>query len=209
MLPLCPGFLAERVHKNRSLYQGKLGEQIASPLVTLIDDGLKKEGFQVSSFDDEGMPSQRTVVVEKGVLKNYLYDFNSAKKDGVNSTGNARRQNYKEFPNSALTNFYLQPGNHTVEEMISGTCEGFYVLNLTGVGSGTNPISGDFSVGAVGIWIKDGKLSHPVRGVTISGNFIDMLNDIIQIGNDLTFNFVTKFMGMPSILVRKLMVTGS
>ncbi|MCK4259279.1 MAG: TldD/PmbA family protein [Halanaerobiales bacterium] len=206
--PFGSGFLAGRVQKNKSYFKGKLGEKVASSLVTLIDDGLLEGGFQTTPFDDEGIPSQKTIVVEKGILKSYLYDTYSAGKAGISSTGNSRRKSYQELPESTLTNFYLQPGNYTKEEMISEMKEGLYILNLSGVGSGTNPISGDFSVGALGIWIKDGKLTHPVSGVIIAGNFFEMLNDIVQIGNDMSFNFITKFMGMPSILVRKLMVTG-
>ncbi|AZR73730.1 hypothetical protein BBF96_10240 [Anoxybacter fermentans] len=207
--PFVPGFLAEKVQKGKSLFKGKLGREIANPLVTLIDDGLKKEGLMTAPFDDEGIPSKETVVVENGVLKNYLYDSHTARIDGVISTGNSRRKSYRDFPEASPTNFYLKPGNDSLEEMIAGIEEGFLVLQLSGVHSGANPISGDFSIGASGIWIKDGKLAQPVRKVTIAGNFSQLLKDIIKIGNDLTFNPLTGFMGTPSFLVRKLAVSGT
>ncbi len=203
-----PGFLGENVQKNKSMFKGKLNTQIANPLVTLIDDGLREDGLRAAPFDDEGVPSQRTIVVEQGVLKSYLYDTNSARVDNLCSTGNAHRRSLKDYVEVAPTNFYLEEGEHSLDEMIAGIEEGFLVMGLSGVHSGTNAISGDFSVGASGVWIKHGKLAQPVKEVTVAGNFSDLLQDIIQIGNDLEFNVGTGFMGTPSFVVRELVVSG-
>lgn len=203
------GFQADRVQKDKSLFKGKLGQQIANPLVTLVDDALNVQGFNAAPFDDEGVPSQQTIVVEDGILKSYLYDSYTAAIDGVKSTGNARREEFWELPEVTPTNFYLKPGDATFEEMVASIEEGLLVMEISGIHSGTNPISGDFSVGATGIWIKNGKLAQPVREITIAGNFSDLLKNIVQVGNDLKFEAGAEYMGSPSFVVKELAVSGS
>ena len=206
--PFAVGFQADRVQKDKSLFKGKIGQEVASPLVTLIDNGLYPDGPNTAPFDDEGVPSQETIVIEKGILKSYLYDSYTASIDGVKSTGNARRSEFWELPEVSPSNLYLETGDATLDELIAGVEDGLLVLDLNGTDSGSNPISGDFSVGASGIWIKDGKLTHPVREITIAGNFIDLLKNIVKVGNDLDFTGDSEYMGTPSFLVKELAVSG-
>lgn len=204
-----PGFLADKVQKGKSLFKGKLEQVIASPVVTLIDDGLNAKSLYAAPFDDEGVPAQTTVVVEQGVLKSFLYDSHTAKIDGVRTTGNARKLVLRELPEPSTSCFFVKPGNVSLEEMIAGIKEGFLAVDLTGTHSGTNPVSGDFSVGANGFWIKDGKLDQPVREVTVAGNFGQVLKDIVQLGNDLEVSPNPRSLSTPSMLVKELAVSGS
>lgn len=200
---------AEAVQKKRSLFATKLGEEVASPLVTLIDDGLLKEGLASQPFDGEGVPSNKTQVIYRGVLETYLYDTYTARKGKAKSTGNAVRSSYKGIPGVAPTNFYLAPGVISQEDLIGGVEKGLYVLDISGLHSGANPISGDFSIGANGRWIERGEFKESVREVTIAGNLIDLLKNIQVVASDLTFNPLAGSAGAPTFLVDSLSIGGS
>lgn len=199
---------AEAIQKKRSPFAQKLGEVVASPQVTLVDDGLLPQGLASQPFDGEGVPSSKTRVIQEGVLSTYLYDSYTARKDGVQSTGNAVRSSYKGFPGVAPTNFFLAPGKMSRKDLLAGVEKGFYVLDVSGLHSGTNSISGDFSMGASGRWIKDGRFRESVREVTIAGNLMDFLLHIQGVAWDLTFNPLAGSAGAPTFLVENLSIGG-
>lgn len=172
------------VHRGMSFLKKKLGKKVASPLVTIIDDALMPKGLGSMPFDAEGIPTSRKVVIENGVLKLYFYDVRTARKYKHEPTGNARR-GFGSLPSIAPTNFYLQPTDISPLEIIKSTRNGFLVTDT--MGQGINTITGDFSVGASGMWIRDGEPAFPVQEVTIAGNMLDMMQSIEQIGNDARF----------------------
>ena len=197
-------FSGEAVLKNKSFLAGKLGEVVASRELTLIDDGTMPGRLGSASFDGEGTAAQRTVLLENGVLKNYLYDCLSAKKAGAVSTGNCMRGSYKGVPHIGTSNYYLEAGSLSPEQLIGSVEKGIYVTEILGAHT-ANPVSGDFSFGASGILIEHGKLSHPVRGITIAGNFQQLLQKISGIGSDLTFY---GSQGAPTIRISDISVSG-
>ena len=197
-------FSGEAVLKNKSFLAGKLGEVVASRELTLIDDGTMPGRLGSASFDGEGTAAQRTVLLENGVLKNYLYDCLSAKKAGAVSTGNGMRGSYKGVPHIGASNYYLEAGSLSPEQLIGSVEKGIYVTEILGAHT-ANPVSGDFSFGASGILIEHGKLSHPVRGITIAGNFQQLLQKISGIGSDLTFY---GSQGAPTIRISDISVSG-
>ena len=191
------------LYRGTSFLLGKLGETIASPLVTVVDDGRLTAGLGSRPFDAEGLPTRRTVVVEAGVLKGYLLDTYSARRLGLTSTGNAARA-IGDAPGAAPTNFFLQAGSQTPEEIIASVERGVLVTEL--IGFGVNPVTGDYSRGAAGIWIENGELTHPVEEITIAGNLLDMFRDIEMVGADLAFRGST---AAPTVKIGKMMIAGT
>lgn len=191
------------IFRRASFLVGKLGEQIAAPELTVIDDGLMKSGPGSRPFDGEGLPSRRTVVIENGVLRSYLLNTYTAHKLGLKSTGNASR-GLTGAPAVGPSNFFIAPGIRTPSEIISSVVNGFYVTEM--IGFGFNAVTGDYSRGAAGWWIENGKLSFPVEEVTIAGNFRDILMGIEMIGNDLRFR---GRIAAPTIKVNRMVVSGS
>jgi PmbA protein len=201
---------ADAVQKGKSLFADKLEEQVASKQVNIIDDGTLEAGLAAAPFDDEGVPCSPTEIIKNGKLVNYLYDTYTANKGGVTSTGNGQRGGYGGVPDVAPTNFYLAPGDKTKEEIINGVDSGFYVHKVSGlVTGGANSISGEFSVGATGQWIENGEIKGPITEVTIAGELISFLQDIVEIGDDLTFNPMVGSFGSPTFKVKKLAISGS
>ncbi len=179
----------DSIWRGASFLAGKLGEQIAAPSLTIIDDNTMllptgMGGFGTSPFDGEGLPSRRTVVVEAGVLRNYLLNTYTARKLGMKSTHNASR-GLAGAPGIGCGNLYLEPGMLTAEQIIADVPSGLYVTGL--IGFGVNTVTGDYSRGASGLWIENGVLTHAVEEVTIAGNLADMLRNVTAIGNDLEF----------------------
>ncbi len=173
---------ADSVQRDQSPFKGKLGEKVASENLSIYDDGLFVGGLRTGSFDGEGVPHQKTAVIEKGVLRNFLYDNYSARKDGKESTGNASRAGYLSTPGIDTTNFHILSGTKTSEEMLSEVDDGLIVYYLQGAHS-SNPVSGEFSVVATPAWkIKDGKISHCSRGVMLAGNVFELLKNISVVG---------------------------
>ena len=201
---LSSALTAEAVQKGRSLFAGKVGQKVAAPEVSIADDGTKPDGILSLPFDGEGVPTQRTVLVENGVLKGFLHNTYTAAKDGVLSTGNAVRGSYQSPPQLGSTNFYLSPGKWNPDAIIRDTGEGFYLTEVMGMHT-ANPISGDFSLGAAGIWIHNGELTTPVRGMVIAGNILELLERVDAVGSDLRF-FGSR--GAPTIRVASLTVSG-
>lgn len=197
-------FSAEEAQFGQSLLAGKTGEKIAADTVTFIDDPFHPLGLSNRNFDSEGVASQELTVVENGVLKTLLHNRKTAKKDGVETTGHAYKS-YKGTLTVAPSNFYVKPGVKEYEEMIAGLQEGVLITELSGLHSGANAVSGDFSVAARGFYVKDGKIEAPTTLMTIAGNFFTVLKDVVEAGSDLEFG--TSGVGSPTLLVRELSVT--
>jgi PmbA protein len=179
----------DSIWRHASFLAGKLGEAIAAPSLTVIDDNAMMlpsgvGGFGTSPFDGEGLASRRTVVVEKGVLQNYLLNTYTARKLGMKSTHNASR-GLAGTPGIGCGNLYLEPGTLAPEQIIGDISAGLYVTSL--MGFGTNIVTGDYSRGATGLWIENGELTHAVEEITIAGNLGEMLRNVTAIGNDLVF----------------------
>ncbi len=179
----------DAIWRGASFLAGKLGESIAAPSLTIVDDNTMLlptgvGGFGTSPFDDEGLPSQRTLLIERGVLCNYLLNTYTARKLGMKSTHNAAR-GLAGAPGVGCGNLFLAPGEHSAEEIIAEVKEGLYVTGL--MGFGTNLVTGDYSRGATGLWIENGQLTHAVEEVTIAGNLAEMLRNVTAIANDLEF----------------------
>ena len=190
------------IYRNASFLTGKLGEKIASGKITIIDDGTIPGLFGTQPFDDEGVPTRRTPVIENGVLKNYLLNTYSARKLGMKTTGNASR-GITGNAGIGHGNFYLEAGTRTPEEIVRSVRNGFYVTEL--IGSAVNTVTGDYSRGAVGMWIRDGELAFPVSEVTIAGTLQEMLNGIAEIGNDLEFR---GSVSAPTLMLGEMTVAG-
>lgn len=163
---------------------------MASPLVTVIDDATIANARGSFSFDDEGTPAQRTVLVENGILKGYMYDRLSAMKDGCLSTGNGRRESYQTKPIARMTNTLIAPGTTPPGEIIQGVREGLFVKKMGG--GQVNTVNGDFVFEvSEGYLIANGEIAEPVRGATLTGNGPDVLNKITKVGTDLGFGIGT------------------
>lgn len=201
---LIPALAADAVQKGRSLFKGKVGQQVVSPLVTLIDDGRLDTGIATRPVDGEGVPTRRTELIVNGVLQGFLYNTYTAAKDNVASTGNGMRVSFKSMPEVGPTNLFIQPGTIKREQLISEIKNGFYVTNVMGMHT-ANPISGDFSVGAAGIWVKDGKFTQAVRGVAIAGNILELFSQVDGIADDLRF-FGAQ--GAPTMRISNITVSG-
>jgi PmbA protein len=191
------------LYRRASFLLDRLGERIAAPTVTVIDDPLRPGGAASRPFDGEGVASRRRTVVRAGVLETYLLDSYSARRLGLRPTGHANRT-AGDAPGVAHTNFYLEPGTHTPEAIVNSVSSGLYVTEL--IGFGVNLVTGDYSRGAAGLWIEDGELGQPVEEVTIAGNLRDMLAGIEMVGSDLVFRNATS---APTIKVGRMTVAGA
>ena len=173
------------IYRHESFLAGKLGELVANELVTVVDDATIPGRFGTSPFDDEGVPSRRTPVIERGVLRNYLLNTYAARKLGMKTTGNAAR-GLAGNAGIGHGNFYLEPGVQSPTRILAGIADGFFVTSL--MGFGVNIVTGDYSRAAGGIWIRGGELAFAVSEVTIAGNLRDMLRNIEAVGSDLEYS---------------------
>lgn len=201
-------FYAENVQKGFSLLKDKIGEKIASGIVSIRDDISHPKSLQSLSFDSEGVATFNKVVIEKGILKTYLYNLKAANKEGKESTGNGFKSSFKGSIGTACANFYIEPSTSDFKDIICKLGNGILITNLSGLHSGTNNISGDFSLLADGFMVESGEIKYPVEQFTIAGNFFNMLKDIKAIGNDLYFSLSGEVVGSPSILVSNVTVAG-
>jgi PmbA protein len=192
----------ESIYRKSSFLLDKLNQQIAAGTVTVIDDATIPGYFGTSPFDDEGVPSRRTVVIEKGFLKNYLFNTYSARKLNAKTTGNGAR-GLTGAAGIGHGTLYLEAGRQTPDEIFAAIGTGLYVTEL--IGFGVNTVTGDYSRGAAGLWIEDGKLSYPVAEITVAGNLSDMLKNIIHIGSDLEFRGSTC---APTIAISNITISG-
>jgi PmbA protein len=186
------------IYRGASFLAGKLGLRVASPAVTIVDDPRLPAGLGSRPFDGEGLPTRRNVLVDRGRLTSYVLDTYSARKLGMRSTGNALRGG-----GASSSNLWLEPGAKTPEEIIADTQRGLYVTEL--IGQGFNPITGDYSRGAAGVWIENGEFAFPVEEITIAANFAQMLRDIDAIGNDLVWLGAT---AAPTLRIARMTVAG-
>lgn len=199
-------FSAEAVLKDLSRLKDKIGTSIASPLVTIIDDPHLKDGMGSSSFDGEGVATFKKEVVTDGVLNTYLHSLTTAKAFNVTPTGNASRVSFKSSVNISPSNMYIKPQSLSFNDMIEEVSNGIYVTDVQGLHAGLNAISGDFSLSASGFLIENGKITKPVHEMTIAGNFFDVLQTIVGVGNDLDFG--PSNVGSPTLWVESLTVAG-
>jgi PmbA protein len=197
---------AEAVLKGRSLFADRVGERIGSELFTLVDDGRILDGPGASPFDAEGVPSGRTELFTAGTLQGFLHDTYTARRTGggQRSTGNASR-GYRSAPGVGTTNFYVDAGTSTLDELVTRAEGGVLIQDVSGVHSGANPISGEFSVGATGLRIRDGAPAEPLREMTIASTIPEMLLGVSGVGDDLRF---FSSVGTPSILIGEMTLAG-
>ena len=199
----CGIFSAENAQQKMSLLAGREGEEIASPLITITDDPLRKGGLATAAFDGEGSATRTKAVVEKGVLKTLLHNRRTAKKQGVRTTGNASRAGGMHV---SPTNFYIEPGESSLDELLRSAGSGLLITDLSGLHAGANPISGDFSLLSKGFVIRDGIQAEPVERITVAGNIYQLLKSVRAIGNDL--EFPGSPIGSPSVDAGMMPVSG-
>ena len=200
---VCGAVSGSAIYRGASFLVGKLGHQVAAAGLTVVDDGRIPGGLGSRPVDGEGLPTRRTVVIENGVLASYLLDTYTGRKLGLASTGNASRS-LGQRPTVGPMNFYIQPGAESPEAIVRSVDRGLYVTEM--IGFGVNLVSGDYSRGAVGIWIEKGELAYPVEEITIAGNLKDMLRDIQMIGNDLAWRGAV---AAPTIKIGRMTVAGN
>lgn len=211
MLEIFSGaFSAENVHKGLSLLKGKENTVICSEKVTLVDNPLMAEGLASSPFDGEGVSTYKKAVIEKGRLMTFLHNLKTAELFGVKTTGNASRPSYASSIGVAPSNFYIEAGTKSYEELLMDLNEGLIITDLAGTHAGANAITGDFSLAAKGFYVSGGKVVKAVEQITVSGNFFQLLKDIIDLGKDFKFILpsASSHYGSPSVLVKELSVAG-
>ena len=199
-------FSGDAVQKGLSLLKGKEGEIIASDIVNLVDDPHLKDGLASVAFDDEGVATVKTYLIQDGKLNTLLHNLKTANKAGVKSTGNGFKASYASPISVSPTNFYIEPGVNSLEEMTKKIDKGLIITDLAGLHSGANSITGDFSLAAKGFYIENGVKTHPVEQITVAGNFFTLLTDIEEVGNDLKFPMSS--VGSPSIMIKELSIAG-
>jgi len=201
----------DAIYRHATFFDEMLGERVAGENITVVDDGtmvfdrngILIGGFGTSPFDGEGLPTRRTVLVERGILKSYVTNSYTARKLGLRSTGNASR-GLAGNPGIGAGNFYLEPGTCSPEELIADVADGLYVTET--MGFGVNLVTGDYSQGAAGLWIENGELAYPVEEITIAGNLKDMYRNISAIANDLVFRGAS---ASPTIRVEGMTIAGA
>jgi PmbA protein len=199
---------ADNVLKGRSLFADMVGQEVGAPAFTLIDDGRRADGPGACPFDGEGVPSGRTELFTGGVLNGFLHSTYTARRagGGQRSTGNAKRGGYKSAPGVGTSNFFVEAGDRSLDGLRSDAAGGVLIMDVSGVHSGANPISGEFSVGATGRRIgPDGSLGEPLREMTIASTLPEMLQSVRAVGSDLRF---FSSVGTPSILIGEMTLAG-
>jgi PmbA protein len=200
---LCGAVSGSAIYRSASFLTGKLGERVASSLLTVVDDGRMPGHLGSRPFDGEGLPTRCTVIVQDGVLASYLLDTYTGRKLGLPSTGNASRPPGQP-PTVSTTNAYIAPGPHTPEDIIRSVDHGLYLTEM--IGFGVNLVTGDYSRGAVGLWIERGELAYPVEEITIAGNLKDMLQQVDMVGSDLEWRSST---AAPTLKIGRMTVAGN
>jgi PmbA protein len=193
----------ERVLQGASFLKDYLGKQFASDLLTIIDDGTKKRSPGSAPFDGEGVPIKKIMIAENGILKSFIYNMKTAKRAGVQSTGSATRGGFTSLPGVGPHSIFVSPGKNTQDEIIAATKTGLLLKEVTGYG--IDPVTGNFSGGASGLWIVNGEVAHPVKGVTIAGKALEILNAIDMAGNDID---LTRTFAVPSLRITEMQIGG-
>jgi PmbA protein len=199
---------SESVQKKKSMLAGKRGDLVLSDRLNIIDSGLLDGKLGSKPVDDEGVPTSHKILIEKGILNGYLYNTCTAKKDGIASTGNAVRGGFTGIPTVGPTNLYIEPVSkeytNDFHGLIKTVDKGLYVIETMGMHT-ANPISGEFSVGASGLWIENGEIKHPVKEAVISGNILDLFKKVVMVGSDLRFY---GNIGAPCLLIEEIDISG-
>lgn len=201
---LAASFLGDNLVKGRSLLADRLGEAALSPLVTVIDDGLIPRGLGSAPFDDEGTPQGEKVLIDQGVVKGFVFDRLWGARRGVASTGNAVRGSLKAPPGVGFTNLYLKPGQGSLTDLAAGLTRGLVISTILG-GHTADPVSGQFSFGAAGHLIEDGRLTRAVKSIALAGQVVELFSSVRALGGDLTFHGRT---GAPSVHVAGVSISG-
>lgn len=191
------------IYRRSSFLVDKVGQEISSPLVTIVDDATMADGVASRPFDGEGVKTSQITILENGVLKNYICDAYSARRLNLKATGNASR-GYQSTPGVGSTNLYLKNGNTSPKDIIKSVKNGLYLTDM--FGSGMNSVTGDFSQGATGFWIENGEITYPVQEITIAGNVLKALQNVKVVGNDLSFKLGST--AAPTLLVSEMTVGG-
>ena len=193
---------AEEVQKNSSLFIGKVGQKIASKKVTIEDRPLQKNPF-ARWFDDEGVATYNKPIIKNGVLQTYLYNLTTAAKDGVQTTGNGYGGGKKGVSSTFL---YLKPGKKSLDELFKEVGNGVYITDVSGLHAGLNPQSGNFSLQSTGFMIENGKKGKPLDLITVSGNLLEIFQDVLEVGNDVSVS--PSGVSAESLLIKKIVVSG-
>ena len=193
----------ERILQGASFLIDRMGQRIGSELITIFDDGTRPKSLASSPFDGEGVPTQRRTIVDKGVLKGFMYNTIVARRAGVKSTGNASRGGYRSLPGIGAHNFYMAAGEVDPPEILEATKNGLLLKGVTGYG--INPVNGNFSGGASGFWVENGRIAFPVKGLTIAGSADEMLNSIDLLGTDLDLD---RSMTAPTFRIKEMLIGG-
>lgn len=195
--------VADEVQRHSSLFEGKLGQRVASSKVTIAEKPLVRN-LNFYYFDDEGVAAQNKVIVKNGILQGYFYNRETAKKDGVQSTGNGVWGGSKI--STGFSNVFVKPGKKSFEEMIAPIQEGVYITEIAGLGTGMNSVSGDFSCQAEGYMIRDGKIAEPLNLITLSGNLLAMFKDVKEL--DAEAKLTDMGITVSNIYVKRLSIGG-
>ena len=207
-----PAFSAEQAGKGFSMLAGKLGEQVASDSITIIDDPLLPRQLGSRPFDSEGVAAHTKTVVDAGNFKTFLHNTKTARKDGVAPTGNGLKSTFNAPVTIGGTNFFIKPSTKTKEDLFAEVGDGLLITSFEGIHAGANPVSGEFSLQASGFVIKDGKKDRPVELITASGNFFTLLTQVSAVANDLSFCVIPNPNGniaSPSLLIQTLDIAGN
>ncbi len=181
-----------------------MDEQFASELLTIVDDGLRPKGLGSKPFDGEGVPTSTRTLVDKGILRGFLYNTYAANRAGVASTGNASRGGFTSLPGISTHNLYVEAGPHKAEDIIANTSRGLLLKGVTGYG--INPVNGNYSGGASGFWVENGRIVHPVQGLTIAGSANDILHNIDMMADDIDMN---RSFTAPTFRIREMQIGGA
>lgn len=203
---IAPLFSADNVLKGRSLFAGKVGTRVANERVTVIDDARRPGGMRSAPFDGEGIPTTTRTLIERGTLRGFLTNQKTARKMGSTSTGNARRGSYASPSRIGPSNFYIEAGTDDPQALVAGQDRALRITSLLNLHT-IDPVSGEFSLGATGVYLEKGEARHPVQGITIAGNLTHLLSSITGVGTDLIFG--PAGIGSPTLVISELSVGGT
>lgn len=203
---IAPLFSADNVLKGRSLFAGKVGERVANERVTIIDDARRRGGLRSAPFDGEGVATTTRTLVDDGVLRGYFTNLKTARKMSTPPTGNARRGSYASPSRIGPSNFYIEAGTDDPATLVGGLDRALAVTSLLNLHT-IDPVSGEFSLGATGMYLEKGSPVHPVQGITIAGNLTHLLSSVSGVGTDLTFG--ASGIGSPTLVIAELSVGGT
>jgi len=201
-------FLADNIQKGKSLLVGKLGNKVFSDKINIIDDALVPWGIGSRPFDAEAMASKKTILVEKGIIKGFLYNIYTSRKDGVCSTANAVRHGIYTPPSIGISNLFIEASSKkfvkNYKDLIKDISKGIIVTDVMGMHT-ANPITGEFSLGATGLWVEKGEIKYPVKETVIAGNIHELFNNVVALSERMRFYGK---IGAPDILIEKVNISG-